>query len=1132
MRRLQRTLFVFLALALSTPWASAQAKQVLLHKVKVGDVFRYQTDGKMVMEAAGMKMNIEIRQVEKSTVTEVAANGNITMESVTESVEVTMNGQKGPPPDDLDKKSITVIAPDGSLVSYKSGSSDTDSAKLEGRMFYANNPIFAAMAVGVGDKWTKEFAGNSDIGIEPSKAEYELVAFEKVKDIDAAKIKMSFKENGGTPPITTTTTVWVDKASGDSVQADFEFEGVPFGGKGAPPVSGKMHMERLAAGAKAEPKKDKNIDETVKDYEKLPGFVTLYKKKESGRETVYMEIPEALLGKHLMLEATAGTGTASQIVAGEPISDTLFKFVQVQDDKIQIVVPNYSFRADPKLPISKAVKRSFPEGILEQFKIEAKQADRKSVLINVSNLFVGDIAQVSAALSGGGGGGLAALLGGGGGGYGLDREKTYVEKYRVFPENLVVETQYHFTGGRRGGLAGLLGSSTLADPRSLPLKVVYTLFPIKEDSYKPRIADPRVGYFLTEYQDFSRDDRDDQNTRFIYRWNLQKSDPKAKLSPPVKPITFWLDNAIPTEYRDSVKKGLMFWNKAFERIGIKDAIVVNQMPDNADWDTADMRYNVIRWVASPDDAYAVAQFRTNPMTGEILNASITVDAGITKFTKMEHNRMVTPSAYFEDAPVNMNAYKPFDPRRCSYAREGLQSAWFGLNAINMLAPIGAKIDTDSYVKGFISDVVSHEMGHIMGLRHNFIASTQHSLTELANGDTVKKTGVAASVMDYTPFNVSALKSKGVPFWAETVGSYDLWAIEYGYCPIDSKTPEGELSKLKAIASKCNEEGHLYQSDEVADSFDPAVTRFDLGHDPLDYHAKMLGLSRYMLLKLGDRVPKKGESYWEFTRNFNQLMNVYARAASTASRYLGALHVNRNHKGDPGEKPTLVPASIADQRRALKLLNDYIFSESALTFPKTYYTHFTENPNEGMMASILGGGSQDFPVKDTLAGLQASALRRTFSAGVLRRMSNNEFKMGSDKSITMPQLFSSVSSNIWSEAEGGRNVNVLRRQLQRVYVDTMTNMTLTGSGAPEDARMMAWDQLRKLKSRLTTAKGRGSLDTYTKVHYDECLARVSRVLDAKQVLGMSGGGGGGLSLLDLLGGEDVKQLKDALANKQQ
>lgn len=1107
--------------AVAKPAEKLAEKPALVYKALAGQSVRYKTQGTLAMEAAGTKVNIEMTEVEKVTFTTVAPSGDLTMERETESSEQTVNGQKMPSSPDDNTKYTVVIKPNGTLVSHKADKGEPEQAKLQVRMYGATTPIFTDKPVGVGDKWTHDFTADTATGARAGHAEYEVSAFEKVSDVDTVKIKATYNEAGSSPAIHSTCTYWVERVSGDTVQADLAIENIAFGeGPQSAVGSGKMHQERisgtpLGGGKAAEAKKDKDIDETVKEYEKIPGLFTLYRKKESGRETIYMEVKESQLDKLMMLEATASTGTSDIMVAGNPIDDLLLKFSKI-DDRLFLATPNINYRAKEKTPVERALKRSFADGYLEAYKIEAKQASRKSLLINVSDLFRGDIAQINQSLRG----------------FSPDRDKTYISSIKNFPENLVVETAYHFTGSRGGNtlqaILGGGGSSTLADSRSLPLKVNYTLFFLPDNGsqgYRPRIADPRVGFFTADHQVFDDDSKDDQTTRFIYRWDVQKADATAAMSPPKKPIVFWLDNAIPVEYRGAVRDGLLLWNKAFEKIGIKDAIVVNQMPDNADWDHADMRYNTIRWVLSPDSGYAVAQFRVNPITGQILNANITVDANLVRITKLEKTMQVEPASLFaEHPPVDMAML--LNPRKaltqCDMARGAVEQAWFGYEALSLLDPAWVNAHGKEYIQGFLTMVVSHEMGHIMGLRHNFIASTLNNMEQLKDPAAVAATGVTASVMDYIPFNICAIKRPGVDYFSRTVGPYDLWAIQYGYTPVQATTSEGELGNLRRIASKSNEPGHAYQSDEIADQFDPTITRFDLGADPLAYWQRMLDVSRYLLVTLAQREPKQGQNYWEFTKKFNRLLNIYARSAAITSRYVGGLHVRRAHRGDPGEKPPVEPISSAEQKRALGMLNAYVFSETAFSMPRGYYTKLSSDPYPDLIMAILGGASMDAPIRDTLSNIQLAALRRLFTAPVLKRVANNEFKAAnSQATLTLPDLFSSVGSNVWSEMEGKRNVSALRRQLQRAHVDMLITMFVSpGGGTPDDARTLAWDELRKLKRRIASARS-GREDTYTRVHLDESQMKIARALDAKVMIG-SPAAARQPSLLEMLGLGDVKQ----------
>jgi hypothetical protein len=1120
MRKMQTAILATL-LTIAGISCLAQDKVMLTYKAKKGQVIRYKTDGSLTMEAGGNKVDLDIKQVEKDTITDVSASGDITTESITESEETTVNGEKAP--SEEDKTVSTVIShADGSLVSYKLSTGDADGAKSQARIRNSLTPIFTSKPVGVGDKWTIETKENAEIGLEDAKAEYEVLGVEKLNGVDCLKVKMVYHETKAKSPLSSTSTLWIEKSSGDTFAGDTTVENLQFGGKTGPLARGKLHESRIegsplgdvkpgtaAPEAKVEPKKEKSIDEVVKDYEKLPGLYTLYRKKDSGRETIYMEIKEAQLNQLILIQATVSTGNGKSVSAGDPLVDIPVKFVRMPDEKIYMITPNTDFRANEATPISRSIKRSFPDGYVDTFRVEGTQKDRKSLLINISDLFKGDTFMIGQAIA------MGTSPMGGGAPYGMDREKTYIASIKNFPENMVFETAYHFMGGSRGGI------ETLADPRSMPIRVVYNVSPLPETSYKPRIADSRIGYFLTEFQSFDDDNKRDPNVRYINRWNLHKANPAAAMSPPNKQIVFWIDNAVPVEYRDALKQGILFWNKAFEKIGIKDAIAVNQMPDKPDWDPADLRYNVVHWISSPSLAYAVAHPRINPITGEILNAGINIDGNFTRAIKIERDDEVDPVACWLDPKPDLRS--AIDPRRCEFGNGMMEQAWFGHMALDMLTPGGA--DDKTFVTSYLREVVAHEMGHILGLRHNFIASTYHSDAELTDGKLVAQTGTTASLMDYTPFNIFALKHKGVDFFSTTVGPYDMWAIEYGYTDTSGLTPAEEKSKLQGIASQCNLPGHAYETDELADSWDPNVVKFDLAKDPMTYWSKRLEVSRYMLLHLGERLPKNGESYHEFTRAYLEMLGIYSSSAAYASHYIGGLYVNRNHKGDAGQQPTLKPIDGLEQRRALQLLDTYIFSANAFNIPRSYYTMLADDPFAPMTLQSFLSGPSTYPVLDQISSIQKAALSRVFNPAVLARVVNNEYKIGpGGNALTLESLFNTTRNTIWSDLDSKTvsTISPLHRQLQRAHIDALIGMFLSPSGGlPDDAKMLAWNDLRTIQSKIKSAK-LVSQDTYTKLHLEEAAMMIGRALEAKQTVSGAGTTSRGSSLMDLLGQPVGKQ----------
>ncbi len=1138
-RRLTQLWLLLLAVLLGTH-AYAQEKVLLQNKAKPGQTMRYRLSGTLSIEAAGNTFNLEITSVVVQKILEVSPEGNIKQEQTTESYEMSFNGQKVPTPDEaLSGKVIVVIKPNGEPISRESTreeeNEDTEQRHL-GQIFAV---IFSDKPVGVGDKWSYSFKEDEKLGTAPATIEYTLRGFETWKGIRVARITSTYTAQGDSK-VAADTELLIEVRTGDTVYAQAKVTGMRWGqGNVTAAASAQLELERiegtpLPEGAngdqpKATPKQDaqpaqeqaaeqkkeeqkpaegekkddskkkeKTIEEVTKDFEKLEGLFTLYRKKETGKDTIYMEIRREQLERLYFLQATVSEGLPTFfLAAGTPINDILFKLVQ-RDEQILLVVPNIGFQANPNTPIARSVKRSFADAYLEAFKIEAKSDEGKRLLIDVSNLFRSDLIQIQQMVN------LAT-----GGSYSIDREKTVYTQVKAFPNNIFIQTAYHFSGGsqRGGGLAGILGSlaggANLADPRSVPITVNYNLWELPTNNgYMPRLYDPRVGYFVTTYEDFTRE-QEDQTRRYILRWHLEKADPNAELSPPKEPIVFWIDNAVPYEYRDAIREGILEWNKAFEKIGIKDAIVVKQMPDDADWDHADMRYNVVRWVTSPSNGYAVALFRANPLTGQILNASITIDGNMARFTRVQFIRNIDPLAAFREAEQReqhcCDHHAHNSPHACTFAQDTLQRAWQGFVMMELLASRrgATKITEEQFVKDYIKSITMHEMGHILGLRHNFVASRQFTLEELKDGELVRQRGTVASVMEYDPFNQAALHAPNTYYWNPTIGPYDYWAIEYGYRIFpDAKTPEAERPYLLEIARRNTEHGLAYETDDYADRFDPYVTRFDLGKEPLDYWELVIKDAHELLEVLPTRVPGPGETYYDFTRYFFGTLATFSRAAVQLSRFVGGLQIRRNFATDPNAQPPLEPVSADKQRRALQLLATYIFSESAFNIPKGLYLKLGPNP--------FGGGSAippDAPVRDFLSNIQRLTLTRLLAPDTLRRVANNEFKAVDERNaLTMAELFDTLQGVIWSEAQSNRAVPALRRQLQRAHLQTLVDMLTKNTGAPEDARMLARYHLRQLREQLTKQLPRVR-DTYTRAHYSEVIDTIDKALDAQYMLGM-------------------------------
>ena len=321
------------------------------------------------------------------------------------------------------------------------------------------------------------------------------------------------------------------------------------------------------------------------------------------------------------------------------------------------------------------------------------------------------------------------------------------------------------------------------------MKLRYSITELPEPGYTTRLADPRVGHFFEQIQDYS-DKYDSKYTparRYINRWRLEKADPKSAMSPPKKPIVFWLENTIPVKYRPAIRDGVLMWNQAFERIGFKDAIVVKEQPDDSEWDPADTRYNTIRWFAGIDAGFAQGPSRANPFTGELYDADIRFSEVFVRSRRQLAVIETNPLSFLEqEQPFVFRA--PWSTGKhtfCTFASEAVHEMGFGMDVLQMRGVEPDSPEADKFVHDYLKEIAAHEVGHTLGLRHNFRASTIRTLAGAQDADVTAKDGLTGSVMDYIPANIAGKGAKQAEYHQSTLGPYDYWAIEYAYKPINA-----------------------------------------------------------------------------------------------------------------------------------------------------------------------------------------------------------------------------------------------------------------------------------------------------------------------------------------------------------
>jgi hypothetical protein len=878
-------------------------------------------------------------------------------------------------------------------------------------------------------------------------------------------------------------------------------------------------------------KKFEDFNKTIQGAKVYEGLFRLHQKDDK----LYAEIKPEQLNKPFLcpIAIARGMGMGGYTLNFGEQWVLIFKRV---GDKVHLIRRNVRYQAKPGSPLAKAVETTYTDSVLMSLRIVSINPMFQSLLINLNDIFMTDFAQLGIGF--------------------FDSGRSTWEKIKTFPKNIELEVAATYGGGRG---RSFFGDDGVIDPRGNTVVLHYGLVELPESGYQPRLADDRVGYFLSVVKDFSTESKDTTFLRHINRWRLERAetDPKHKdkLSPPKKKIVFWIEKSVPDEYRAFVREGILEWNKAFEKIGFRDAIEVRQQ-ENEDFEPEDITYSTFRWITT-DVGFAMGPSRANPLTGEILDADILFDASMIRYWKQEYQAW-RPSANggLEEPASTIQAIQRgwglIDPRRpipglaygwndrpVDLAQVGRQNRLWAIQqgvcqcASNMKYELGlaalvqaAKGDIkpgdkipEELIGQAIKHVVMHEVGHTLGLRHNFKASAMLPNDKLHDTSITRKQGLVGSVMDYSPVNLAPKGVKQGDYFSTTLGPYDYWAIEYAYKPLSGGT-EGEWEDLQKIATKCAEPGLDYATDEdMFGTADPLVHTWDLGADPMKFAQDRMIMAEELMKGLADRVVDKGEGYQRAREAFRLLLNQYGNAAYLVAYYIGGEYVHRDHRGDPKARDPFVPVKGAKQREALKFLQEHILNDKPFQFTpellrKLAADRWSHWGNERIVFSDV-----DFPLYERILAIQRIVLEQAFDPDVLSRIQNNALKADKDdQPLTVAEVFRAITDGVWSEpkdpGKSSNGTSIIRRNLQREHLKSLSNLVL-GKRQPNDsifadlllisnrtpppdsrslARMHLKDISGKIDSRLKTPNN-GGLDDTTRAHLEECQERIAKVLNA-------------------------------------
>ncbi|MFN7673497.1 MAG: zinc-dependent metalloprotease, partial [Betaproteobacteria bacterium] len=580
---------------------------------------------------------------------------------------------------------------------------------------------------------------------------------------------------------------------------------------------------------------------------------------------------------------------------------------------------------------------------------------------------------------------------------------------------------------------------------------------------------------------------------FVKRWRLEKKDQDAAMSEPKQPILFWLDKNIPSKYRKSVELGVLEWNKAFEKIGFKNAIVVKHQTDKDDFDTMDARHASVRWFTGADVGFAIGPSHMDPRTGEILDA----DIGMSDVFGRGARRLVVEDIgkplVFDAALAGAMAPSLKQQAlymQCNYMSEKAQDLNFAMDVLEARGLDMGSPEAEKLAQAYVLDVIMHEVGHTLGFRHNFRSSMIYTTKQIQDPNFTKLNGIAGSVMEYNPFNLALNGEKQGEYVMSTLGPYDYLAVEYAYKPLDPKTEKADLA---AIAMKATTNPLLaYATDEDAIAgMDPEVNQRDLGADPIEYYKRRMKLTR----ELWDRVQtlqlKPGESYERLTRSFSSGFRSLSQITPSLAKYVGGVKHVRDRAGSPNALYT--PTPVAKQREALQLVTDGIFKVDSFKFKPEFVSRLSIDHFDRWGP---GRGNPDVSIANSVLNLQRGTLDILYADAVAQRLLDSQDKVAKPAdAMKLSEVYETLQNAIWSELRTGGDITTMRRNLQREHIKRIGNaLTRPATNSPADVRSLMRDGAGQLQAQIRAAMAK-PMSKEAKAHLGESLSTLTEALKA-------------------------------------
>jgi hypothetical protein len=861
----------------------------------------------------------------------------------------------------------------------------------------------------------------------------------------------------------------------------------------------------------------------IKDARRSEGLLAVWQREDK----VWFELAEADFNRPFFLSPKIAGGIGEGRIAGGLMlgSGAWVEFRRIHN-QVQLIERNAEHIARAGTPEARAVAAAFSPSLIASTPVaSAPHPERKTVLVDAGALLMGDWPGLASALQ------RSYRQG-----YGHDARNSAITGVRVQDELLVFELQNHYAapnlsfpqgGSTPPGAPQPTLPSALPDPRSLFVRLHYSLTRLPTEPMRPRPADQRIGHFTTVVQDHGDDLARNAKVRHVNRWRLEKKDPAAALSDPVKPITYWVDRNVPLKYRSVISEGILEWNTAFERIGFRNAIEVRIQPDDASFDTLDAGVASVRWMLSAQPGLAgIGPTHVDPRSGEILDADIAFEGNSLRFQRLLRRQILaeggqtdwrallqigSPDASGPLAPAaSLRAALARPELNCEAAEQGAAQLGYALELLAADAA-GAPGDGDddaaeALVRSYLKNLVMHEVGHTLGLRHNFRASQVVDPVRLADPVWTRDNPLTGSVMDYVSANLPAPGAPAPVAFQQQLGPYDHWAIDYAYRPLDAADERAELAR---IAARSAEPELAYGTDEDALlGLDPQVLQFDLGSDPLAHVAKRLAIARDLIARAERQILAEGDEYARLRRRVSYALLDISGATGIALRQIGGVVTLRDRAGT-GRDP-LQPLPAAQQRAALALIAGEVLSTRGLSVSaglqrRLAPDYFDRAENLGRSTTVT-----EFQPEQVLGGLQRSVLNQLMSDTLAQRLLDQQGKARTpDDALTLAELLDRVRAEVWSELArpeaGAGRIEPLRRSLQREHATRLTSALMRPvAGQRAELRSLLRVQARDLHASLRRSLQARGWDALARRHLQDLHDELGEALDARLVRSVNGG----------------------------